>query len=71
MSKLSPAAEAVFDAYANALCRKPRETWLASALPAAVDKAPAPDHHEEDAFHAGFWAAIEYVQSIADELEAL
>lgn len=76
MSKLSPAAQAVFEAAWTAYWPKdaeqPADAELiaAAAIRAAADKASAPDHHEEDAFHAGFWAAIEYVQSIADELEA-
>ena len=69
MTKLSPAAQAMLDAV-KAICPAPADEIAAAALRAAVDKASAPDHHEEDAFHAGFWAAIEYVQSIADELEA-
>jgi hypothetical protein len=35
---LSPAAQAVLDAYINAPCGKPRSTWVAAALQAAADQ---------------------------------
>ena len=38
MSELSPAAKAVFDAYLNAPCGKPRQSWVAAALRAAADQ---------------------------------
>jgi hypothetical protein len=38
MTDLSPAAQAVMDAYINAACGKPRRTWVAAALRAAADQ---------------------------------
>jgi hypothetical protein len=38
MSELSPAAQAVLDAYINAPCGKPRSVWVAAALRAAADQ---------------------------------
>ncbi len=38
MTNLSPAAQAVFDAYLNAPCGKPRQTWVAAALRAVADQ---------------------------------
>ena len=44
---LSPAAQAVLDAYINAPCGKPRSAWVAAALRAAADQAD-PKKHIED-----------------------
>ena len=38
---LSPAAQAVLDAYINAPCGKSRRTWVAAALRAAADQGEA------------------------------
>jgi hypothetical protein len=38
MTNLSPAAQAVLDAYLNAPCGKPPKTWIAAALRAAADQ---------------------------------
>jgi len=35
---LSPAAQAVLDAYVNAPCGKPRSVWVAAAIRAAADQ---------------------------------
>lgn len=66
---LSPAAQAVWDA-ANVRHGCTPSAIAAGSLRAVVDNAPAPHHHEETAFHSGFWAGIEYIRSIATELEA-
>jgi hypothetical protein len=43
MSELSPAAQAVLDAYINAPCGKPRSVWVAAALRAAADQVVPAD----------------------------
>lgn len=73
MTDLSPAAQAVLDAFWEGLnCG---DDWgqenLAAALRAAADNAPVPHPHEEDGFHCGFWAGIKYIRSIATELEGV
>jgi len=69
MSKLSPAVQAVLDAYEKANdCY--REEWgqLAAALRAAADHDP--DGNTSDEYDAGWRAAMDFVEGIADELEA-
>jgi hypothetical protein len=67
---LSPAAQAVLDAANKAYDQAGTVAQgSAAALRAAADSAPAPHRHEEIAFHSGFWAGIEYIRSIATELE--
>ena len=71
---LSPAAQAVIDAAHREPAFDPDgrpnlSGAVAAALRAAADNAPAPHHHEEMAFHSGLWAGIEYIRSIATELE--
>lgn len=62
MSELSPAAKAVFDAYLNAPCGKPRQSWVAAVLRAAADQV-VPEKLES--------YGIRYeLLRIADELEA-
>ena len=67
MTELSPAAQAVFDAYANAPCRKPRETWLAAALRAVAD-AKATEVSVEG--HYRTIVDVDDILAIADELES-
>jgi len=38
MTQLSPAAQAVMDAYLNAPCGAPRRVWVAAALRAALER---------------------------------
>jgi len=57
MTKLSPAAQAVLDAYIDAPCCTPWWVWLAYALRAAADQL---DHSTSE--HT--------LYAIADELEA-
>jgi hypothetical protein len=54
--KLSPAAQAVLDAYINAPCGKPRSTWVATALRAAADQVVP----EEDSYEGGFSDSLEH-----------
>lgn len=68
---LSPAAQKVLSAANKAYDQAGTVAQgSAAALRAVADNAPAPHHHEETAFHSGFWAGIEYIRSIATELEA-
>ena len=75
MTELSPAAQAVFDAYLNAPCGKPRQSWVAAALRAAADQA-APEKQLEDiayiheSYVDGMRDALACIEIIADELEA-
>ena len=67
---LSPASRVVLDAANRAYDQAATVAQgSAAALRAAADNVPAPHHHEEMAFHSGFWAGIEYIRSIAAELE--
>ena len=52
MTKLSPAAQAVFDAYLNAPCGKSRQSWVAAALRAAADQVVPEFWHEEGDIYA-------------------
>lgn len=74
VTTFSPAAQMLVDAYEgdnmSAGLDGADPGGLAAVLRSAADSAPAPSQHEEDAFHAGFWAAIEYVRSLAVELDA-
>lgn len=74
MNKFSPVAQMLVDAYEGANMSAHLDGadpgGIAAVLRAAADGAPAPSQHEEDAFHAGFWAAIKYVRSLAVELDA-
>ena len=64
MTKLSPAAQAVFDAYLNAPCGKPRQSWVAAALRAAVDYTKVNPGHD-------IWQCdANELLAIATELEA-
>ena len=64
--KLSPAAQAVFDAYLNAPCGKPRETWVAAVLRAAADQSEnLYDPHEGKVSVV----RVEHLIAIANELE--
>ncbi len=73
---LSPAAQAVFDAYLNAPCGKPRQTWVASALRAAADQVVPPALEDEfndrnQALPLTKMVEIrQKLDAIADELEA-
>ena len=75
MTDLSPAAQAVLDAYTNAPCGKPRSVWVAAALRAAADQAH-PKAHIEDINYVhqnyvdGWKDALDVILAIADELEA-
>jgi hypothetical protein len=42
---LSPAAQAVLDAYINAPCGKPRSVWVAAVLRAAADQVVPKDKY--------------------------
>lgn len=76
MSELSPAAQAVFDAYLNAPCGKPRQSWVAAALRAAADQVVPPALEEEfndrnQALPLKKMVEIrQKLNAIADELEA-
>ena len=64
MTELSPAAKAVFDAYLNAPCGKPRQSWVAAALRAAVDYTKVNPGHD-------IWQCdANELLAIATELEA-
>jgi hypothetical protein len=72
-TQLSPAAQAVMDAYINAPCGKSRGVWVAAALRAAADQARrGPEHWEgsqPDDFDKGWDEAIDWVAMIAAELD--
>lgn len=68
MAELSPAAQAVLDAYINAPCGKPRRTWVAAALRAAADQVECTDP-DDNAFAAGYDTALDDILAIAAELE--
>ncbi len=85
MTELSPAAQAVFDAYLNAPCGKPRQSWVAAALRAAADQpvdfdvpfSVVDDWEKIKGSCASFYAAAEWgykqalkeQRAIADELD--
>jgi hypothetical protein len=80
MTDLSPAAQAVIDAYINAACGKPRRTWVAAALRAAADQVvPDESHPKESQFWDDEaeqeWQNNRHVRlqllAIADELEGI
>ena len=76
MSELSPAAQAVFDAYRNAPCRKPRETWLAAALRAAADQVVPksevmPQQDLESRREAMIWGMVNQTQVTRQQLLAI
>lgn len=64
MADLSPAAQAVLDAYLNAPCGKPPETWIAAAL-----RAVAEHLGEELEFYDAGVIDVEDLLTIAAELE--
>lgn len=72
---LSPAAQAVLDAYINASCGKPRSAWVAAALEAAADQLVVTDGEcpgvtlWEKGFRAGAGGAHDALLAIAAELE--
>ena len=66
MTDLSPAAQAVLDAYINAPCGKPRSVWVAAALEAAADQLTP--YSVEDMPGAAF--CRNKILDIATELEA-
>jgi hypothetical protein len=74
-TQLSPAAQAVLDAYINAPCGKPRRTWVAAALRAAADQAAdlqVPWSYAGESYQTydkGLHAAAEHLRAIAAELE--
>lgn len=69
MTELSPAAQAVLNAYINAPRGKVRSTWVAAALHAAADHirtiGPWVGHIDSPGLD---WAVLE-IASIATELE--
>lgn len=65
--QLSPVAQAVLDAV-KAICPAPADEIAAVALRAAADYDP-PDNPDA-AYDMGWYAGMELMQSIADELEA-
>ncbi len=70
MIELSPAAQAVLDAYINAPCGKSRGVWVAAALRAAADQvaSPIPDDCTADVFNRQLKIRDELL-TIAAELE--
>ncbi len=72
-SELSPAAQAVLDAYINAPCGKPRSVWVAAALRAAADQVVPEEavrlEYEELSLLRGL-RTREKLLAIAAELEA-
>ncbi len=56
MIELSPAAQAVLDAYINAPCGKSRGVWVAAALRAAADQVVP----EEESCEGGFSDSLEH-----------
>lgn len=74
MTELSPAAQAVFDAYLNAPCGKPRQTWVAAALH-EVARQVVPDDLElskrsGEAVRLNRLSICRQIHAIADELQA-
>ena len=73
MYELSPAARAVLDAATQQLLQKPYgrlnvDGLIAAALRAAADYDP-PDNPDA-AYDMGWYAGMEFIKSIASELEA-
>jgi hypothetical protein len=68
---LSLAAQAVLSAYDNAPFSDDLgdRAAIAVALRAAANAVPIPSPYEEDAFHSGWWKALERIRAIATELE--
>jgi hypothetical protein len=72
MSDFSPAAQAVLDAFSaetGGVYLEGDPERLAESLRAAANAVPIPSLHEEDAFHSGWWKALEQIRAIATELE--
>ena len=75
MTDLSPAAQAVLDAYLDAPCGKPRSVWVAAALRAAADQVvPDAANYLRAAINSpDWWDAHDQIRAeilaIADELE--
>jgi len=67
---LSPAAQAVLDAYINAPCGKSRGVWVAASLQAAADKIRFQDQLGLTAY-GGFAQAQNQFLAIAAELEGV
>jgi hypothetical protein len=70
---LSPAAQAVLDAYINAPCGKPRSTWVAAVLRAAADQVVPDIGYEADCLHEPVESELQCVRNrflaIAAELD--
>lgn len=77
MTELSPAAQAVFDAYLNAPCGKPRQSWVAAALRAAADQVvpwrpePTEDSVGPTIDYGYAWALFSKASDIRQELIAI
>jgi len=75
VTTLSPAAQAVLDAYIDAPCGTPSSAWVGAALRAAadqVDDLDVPLNYEGDSFwiyEKGQDAAAGCLRAIAAELE--
>ncbi len=74
MTDLSPAAQAVLDAYLNAPCGAPRRVWVAAALRAVADQVvPHPGRYPMSEYMEGLRNAKHDVRAkilaIATELE--
>ena len=67
MKKLSPAAQAVFDAYLNAPRGKLRQTWVAAALRAVADTKATEVSVEG---HYRTIVDVDDILAIADELKS-
>jgi hypothetical protein len=69
-SELSPAAQAVLDAYINAPCGKPRSVWVAAALRAAADQCKIEWNYHPDYPETESVIVVSDLLAIAAELEA-
>ena len=70
MAELSPAAQAVLDAYTNAPCGKPRSVWVAAALRAAADRTECLiGDNPHPKFAEGVLAAGDLLEHVAAELD--
>lgn len=67
MTELSPAAQAVLDSVKE-ICPAPADEIAAAALRAAADYDP-PDNPDA-VYDMGWYAGMEFIKSIAAELEA-
>jgi hypothetical protein len=67
---LSPAAQAVLDAYINAPCGKSRSTWVAAALRAAADQVVPKDADPIWGTDID-WAKWRALDDVRDELLAI